>query len=58
MHKKGIYETIYKNISLLCRILQMCRQRRELKTDIIFHLKDLNKFYKQANHNEIKHLKP
>lgn len=35
MQKKGIYETINKNISLLCRIFEISRQRGDLKTDII-----------------------
>ncbi|EAC1616341.1 tyrosine-type recombinase/integrase [Campylobacter jejuni] len=57
MQKKGIYETINKNISLLCRIFEISRQRGDLKTDIILQLKDLKKFYNEANHNKVKHFK-
>ncbi|ABS43228.1 site-specific recombinase, phage integrase family [Campylobacter jejuni subsp. doylei 269.97] len=57
MYKKGIFETISRSISFLCRVLEFCRQRGDLKTDIILQLKDLKKFYNEANHNKVKHFK-
>ncbi|EHN6916831.1 tyrosine-type recombinase/integrase [Campylobacter jejuni] len=57
MYKKGIFETISRSISFLCRVLEFCRQRGDLKTDIILQLKDLKKFYNEANYNKVKHYK-
>lgn len=58
MYKKGIYETLNRNISFLCRILELARQRGELKTNIINDLKDLASYYKNISGNiKVNHFK-
>lgn len=58
MNSKNIYSTLNKSIAFICRILELARQRGELKTSIIADLKDLQKYYRLINDDcNVKHFK-